>query len=119
MNLRIQIFFGIAIIMYLILIVHLLKKKKLDLKYTLLWLIAGTVLLFVTIFPGSVYFISEILGIQTPINSALVLGGMFIVIILITITSIVSSLNKRLRVLTQEVALLQKKIYELSKKEEG
>lgn len=116
MDFKIQIFFSIAIIMYLILIIHLLRKKKLELKYTLLWLIAAVVLLIVILCPNLVYFISDILGIQTPINSAIVLGCMFIILILITLTSIVSLLNRNLRVLTQEVALLQKKVKELSEK---
>ncbi len=115
MDFKIRLFFGIAVIIYLCIIIHLLKKKKLDLKYTLLWLIAAAVLLVVTIFPDTVYFISRFLGITTPINSALVLAGMFTVVILITITSIVSNLNSRLRSLTQEIALLDKKVRELSR----
>lgn len=115
MDFKIRLFFGIAVIIYLCIIIHLLKKKKLDLKYTLLWLIAAAVLLVVTIFPNTVYFISRFLGITTPINSALVLAGMFIIVILITITSIVSNLNSRLRSLTQEIALLDKKVRELSR----
>lgn len=118
MEFRVRLFFGIAVIVYLFIIIHLLKKKKLDLKYTLLWLIAAAVLLLVTIFPGTVYYISSFLGITTPINSALVLAGMFIIVILITITSIVSSLNSRLRSLTQEIALLEKRMRELSKDRE-
>ncbi|MCR4944801.1 MAG: DUF2304 domain-containing protein [Clostridium sp.] len=118
MEFKIRVFFGIAVIIYLCIIVQLLKKKKLDLKYTLLWLLAAAVLLFVTIFPGTVYWISEFLGISTPINSALVLAGMFIIVILITITSIVSGLNSRLRSLTQEIALLEKRVRELSKNSE-
>lgn len=118
MEFRVRLFFGIAVIVYLFIIIHLLKKKKLDLKYTLLWLIAAAVLLLVTIFPGTVYYISSFLGITTPINSALVLAGMFIIVILITITSIVSSLNNRLRSLTQEIALLEKRMRELSKDSE-
>ncbi len=113
MDFKIRLFFGIAVIIYLFIIVQLLKRKKLDLKYTLLWLVAAAVLLFVTIFPQTVYFISQFLGITTPINSALVLAGMFIIVILITITSIVSNLNSRLRSLTQEIALLDKKVREL------
>lgn len=117
MDSKIQIFFSIAIIMYLILIIHLLRKRKLDLKYTLLWLIASVVLLIVIMCPNLIYFISDILGIQTPINSAIILGCMFIVLILITLTSIVSLLNRNIRVLIQEIALLQFKVKELSKKE--
>ena len=39
----------------------------------------------------------------------------YIYLILITITSIVSNLNSRLRSLTQEIALLEKRVRELSK----
>lgn len=114
LNSKLQIFFIVAIIIYLVIIIHLLKKKKLNLKYTLLWLIAAIVLLIVTIFPTSMYFISSIIGIDTPINSALILAGMFVLIILITLTSIVSGLNQTVRVLTQKLGLLEKQVRDLS-----
>lgn len=113
----IQIFFIFAILVYLIVIIHLLRKDKLNLKYTLLWLFSAFVLLVVTIFPQTIYLISNMLGIKTPINSAIVLASMFIIMILIMLTSIVSRLNKSLRVLIQEVALLEKKVRDLSSKE--
>lgn len=119
MESKVQIFFVIVVVAYLIFITHLLKKKKLNLKYTLLWLIAGIILLIVTIFPNLMYSISNILGIKTPINSALILASMFIIVILIAVTSIVSGLNNNLRILTQEVALLEKKIRELSQKDDN
>jgi len=111
---KLQAFFIIAIIGYLVVIVQLLKKKKLNLKYTLLWLIAAIVLLIATIFPRTVYFISTLIGIDTPINSALILAGIFVIIILITLTSIVSSLNQTVRSLTQKLGLLDKQVRELS-----
>lgn len=114
MDSKLQVFFIIAIVAYLSLIIHLLKKKKLNLKYTLLWLIAALVLLVVTIFPRTVYFISSLIGIGTPINSAVVLAGMFVFIILIVLTSIVSDLTQTVRILTQKIALLEKEIRELS-----
>jgi hypothetical protein len=115
---KLQVFFIIAILAYLIIIVQLLKKKKLNLKYTLLWLMFALVLLIVTIFPNTVYFISSLIGISTPINSALILACMFVVLILITLTSIVSGLNQTTRVLTQKMGLLEKQLRELSEKKE-
>ena len=94
MDLKVTVFFVVVIFMYLAFIIHLLKKKKLELKYTLSWLISSFVLLIIIVFPSIMYWISNIIGIKTPINSALILGCMFIILILITITSIVSSLNK-------------------------
>lgn len=114
MNIKLQIFFIIAICLYLLAIVHLLKKKKLNLKYTLLWLIASFVLLIATIFPSIMYFISNLIGIETPINSAIVLACMFVLVILITLTSIVSNLNQSVRSLTQQMAIMEKKIRELT-----
>lgn len=109
---RVKVFFIATVIIYLIVIIQLLKKNKLELKYTLLWLIAALILIVVTILPGTVYYISELLGIVTPINSALVLAGMFVITILIVLTSIVSELNKTVRVLTQKIAILEKQIRE-------
>lgn len=113
MSLNIQIFFIIAVMIYLIIIIDLLRKKKLNLRYSLLWLICGSLLLVITVFPKIMYLISDFIGIKTPINTALIIAGMFIVMILITITSIVSKLNNTTRVLTQELALLKKKIEDI------
>ena len=118
METKIRIFFFIAVIVYLTIIVHLLRRKKLNLKYTLLWLFTAFVLLVVTIFPSLMVYISKMLGIVTPINSALVLAGMFIIVILIMLTSIVSEQNRKQRILIQEVAMLDKKLRELTKKYE-
>lgn len=113
MNFKIQIFFILVVLVFLLFIIHLLKTKKLNLKYTLLWILATVILLVVSIFPQIMYSIADLVGIETPINVALILAGIFVILILISITSIVSELNKKLRSLVQEIALLKKQIKEL------
>ena len=113
MDYRIQIFFIAIVLIFLFFIIHLLKTKKLNLKYTLLWLFATVVLLIISIFPQIMYAISGVLGIKTPINVALILAGIFVILIIISITSIVSELNKKLRSLIQEVSLLKNELKEL------
>ena len=117
MDYRIQIFFIIVVFIFLLFIVYLLKTKKLNLKYTLLWIFATIILLFISIFPQIMYGIAKLIGIQTPINVALILAGIFVVLILISITSIVSELNKKIRSLVQEVSLLKKQVNEFKDKE--
>ena len=41
----------VAVICYFIIILYLLKKRALNLKYTLLWLLAGGVIGILVIFP--------------------------------------------------------------------
>ena len=53
MDLKVTVFFVVVIVMYLAFIIYLLKRKKLELKYTLLWLIASFVLLIITVFPST------------------------------------------------------------------
>lgn len=113
MDSRIQFFFIGAVILYLIIVFQMLKKQKLNLKYTLLWLFSGAILLIVTLFPRIMYGISSFVGIETPINSAFLLSGIFVIVILIAMTSIVSGLNKKLRVLVQEISILEKRVREL------
>ncbi|NLK24381.1 MAG: DUF2304 domain-containing protein [Clostridiales bacterium] len=113
MDYRIQIFFIVVVFIFLLFIVYLLKTQKLNLKYTLLWIFATIILLIISIFPQIMYGIANILGIQTPINVALILAGIFVVLILISITSIVSELNKKIRSLVQELSLLKKEFNEL------
>ena len=113
MDYRIQIFFIAIVLIFLFFIIHLLKTKKLNLKYTLLWLFATVVLLIISIFPQIMYAIAGVLGIKTPINVALILAGIFVILIIISITSIVSELNKKLRSLIQEVSLLKNEFKEL------
>ena len=54
MDTRLQLFIIACIVLYLIIILYLLKKKRLNLKYTLLWFLTALVMLVVTIFPGIV-----------------------------------------------------------------
>lgn len=115
MDYKVQIFFIGIVLVFLFFIIHLLKTKKLNLKYTLLWIFATIILLVVSIFPQIMYEISSVVGIKTPINVALVLAGIFVILIIISITSIVSELNRKLRSLIQEVSLLKKELQELKK----
>lgn len=113
MGINLRIFLGIIVLIYLIIIVNLLRKKKLNLRYSLTWLASGIVLLLMIIFPEIVYGISKIIGIETPVNTVFVIEAIFILLILLSLTIIVSSLNEKNRKLVQKVALLEKRIKDI------
>lgn len=113
-NLRITLI--IAISCYFILILMFLKRKALELKYTLLWLLAGIVMGAFIIFPQLLTYMVRILGIETPMNGLYVLCIGFIIIILMAITSIVSKQTMKIRILVQENAMLEKRLREAEKR---
>lgn len=109
-NLRITLI--IAVCCYFILILVFLKRKALELKYTLLWLLAGVVMGAFVIFPRLLFYLTKMLGIESPMNGLYVLCIGFIIIILMALTSIVSRQSIKIRALIQENAMLEKRIRE-------
>ncbi len=110
---RLQIVLLIAVVLYFIVILYFLKKKALELKYTLIWLLAGVVMLVLIAFPQLMTIAVSLLGIQSNMNGLYIALISFIIMILMTLTSIVSRLAYKAKVLTQEVALLEKRIRDL------
>lgn len=113
MVLSLRIFLLFCILLFLISIIMLLKNKKINLKYSLLWLFSVTAMLLVTVFPEIVYFISKLVGIKEPVNLVFVFAGMFSILIILSLTVIVSQLNNKITQLTQSIALIDKRLMDL------
>lgn len=109
--LRATLFF--AVLLYFLWIFILLKKKSLQLKYTLLWLLFGLVMLIILINPQ--FFISLIrkIGILDTNIGALAAVLFMVIVILMSFTSVISILDEKNKRLVQHVALLEKRIREL------
>lgn len=110
-TLRIAMFIAIAV--YFILLTFLLKNKSLSLKYSLLWLFAGAIMLILAIWPSILAALCNVLGIELPVNALFAIMFFCIIIILVSITSIVSKINTRLVKLAQEQAMLEQRIRDL------
>jgi hypothetical protein len=111
-----QVFSRIIVIAYLLILARFLKKGTLLLKYTLLWLVAGIVVGIFCLFPEMLVFVSRIMGIETASNGLFAICIMFVIFILLSLTSIVSYQKKRLRQLSQQIAMLENRIREIELK---
>lgn len=103
----------IAICCYFVLILIFLKRKSLELKYTLLWIFAGFFMALAIMFPELLVYLTRILGIQSNMNALYVVCIGFVVIILMALTSIVSRQTMKIRELIQEIGMLEKRVREL------
>lgn len=113
-DIKLQIFMIVALAVYFWVLVSLLKKKRISLKYTLLWIFSGCLMLIIAIFPQVFGWISVLIGVEVPANALFAILFFCTLIILISMTSIVSKLNDSVKTLTQDVALLEKKVRELT-----
>ena len=109
---RLQLMSGIALCGYFMVILYLLKKQTISLRYMLMWFFSGIVMGILIICPKILEIITAILGIQLISNAVFAMVLFFILIILLAITGIVSRLNEKNRQLAQAIAILEKKIRE-------
>ena len=112
---RLQIFAVTAVIVFLAGMILLLKQKKLELKYSLLWLLSGLIMLIMALFPQLLDSFSALVGVYSPVNALLAVMIGFGLMLMISFTAIVSHEKKEIVRLVQEVSLLEKRIRELEK----
>lgn len=97
------------LLVLIFLILHLLKKDKITIKYSIVWLIPCIVLLVFTIIPGFLTWTTRALGFQTASNMVFALLIALLIMISIVLTVIVSTQKNQMRTLIQEVSILKEK----------
>lgn len=108
-----QITLSVAVICYFIIILYYLKRKMLELKYTLIWLAAGVIMGIMIYFPELLVRFVRMFGIESNMNGLFILCIAFIIMILMTLTSIVSRQQLKIRTLIQEISMLEKRLREI------
>ena len=108
MNIRIQIIIAIFLIIALFIIVNMIRRKSLELRYALAWLIVGMGVLILDIFPGLIEWISKKIGIFTHVNILFFFVFCFSLGIIFVLTIAVSRMSLRIKELAQELALYKK-----------
>ena len=112
MSITLQAAMLLAVGLYFFLLLRLLKKKSLNLKYTLLWIFSGILMLVLALFPGLLSVVAKLIGVYAPTNALFALILFCVIMILMSLTAIVSKLNERVKRLSQAYALLEKRVRE-------
>lgn len=115
MNISLRLTLVTALLIYYIVLFYLLRKRALTLKYTLLWLISGIVMVLIVVFSELFEKLMRFIGIIEMTNGVFAVVCFVVLIILISITSIVSKMNEKMRQLVQQCAIYEKRIRELEK----
>ena len=110
---RYQIFLVLGVMFYLLVLVFLIVRRKINVRYSILWLSAAGIMLILAVFPYIVTVLAGFMGITVPVNLVFVLQGLFVLLIAIYLTSIVSWLTNRIHKLVQMQGLLEKRVRDL------
>jgi len=116
-SIQLQIAMLIAIGLYFIIVFQLLNRKSLNLKYTLLWLLSGIIMLVLAVFPQILGWLAALVGIYDPTNALFAFMFFCVIIILMSLTAIVSKLNEKSKQVIQALALMEKRVRDLEEEE--
>lgn len=99
---------AVIVVIALCVIVNMIRKKRLELRYALAWLIVGVGILILDCFPSLIDWLAHKLGIASPVNMLFFFGFCFSLMIIFVLTISISRMSIRLKQLAQELALYEK-----------
>lgn len=110
MTLKLKIVILAVIFVALVIIVNLIRKRYLELKYALVWIILGCGLFIAVVIPGAMQTMADVLGIYSPMNMVFFLGFLFSLIVIFSLTMSLSRNSIRVRKMAQKIALNEYRI---------
>jgi hypothetical protein len=107
MTVRISIVAAIAALGLLAAIFELIRSRRLHERYAILWLLTGTTILFLAVWREALIAFSDLVGIAYPPSALFMLALLFILIVLLHYSTVISKLSDQNRMLAQRLALLE------------
>jgi hypothetical protein len=110
--LKVSIVAAIAAIILLGIIFELIRSRRLQERYALLWLATGGVILFFALWRGALGRFADLIGIAYPPSALFVVASFFILVVLLHYSTVISELSERNLALAQRLALLEQELKE-------
>jgi hypothetical protein len=113
--LRVSIVAAIAALALLVVIFELIRSRRLQERYALLWLLTGLVIFVLGAWRGLLGWLADLVGIAYPPSALFVLASFFVLVVLLHYSTVISKLSEQNTILAQRLAILE---HELRSKED-
>lgn len=107
MSIKLQLEIITFCVVLIAIIVRLVQKNRITIKYSLVWMFAILSILIGALVPGLLPWVADLLGFETLPNLIFALMIGIIIIVCMILTIIVSGQKEKIRILTQEISLLK------------
>ena len=108
---KISIAAAIASLLLILIVLELIRGRRLKERYALLWLVTGVVLLVLSAWRGGLNTIAGWLGVATyPPAILFAVATLFIIIVLLHYSTVLSQLDDQNTLLAQRLALLETEV---------
>ena len=106
-SLRVSIFAAIAATALILVVFELIRSRRVQERYAIIWLTAGVLIFVLAIWRDGLNHVSRLLGIAYPPNTLLVVGSFALILLLLHFSTVISRLSEQNKTLAQRLALLE------------
>lgn len=110
---------AVAAALLLLTIFLLIRSGRLQARYAVFWVATGASLLVLALWRDLLGMVADLLGIAYPPSALLVFGAVFVLVVLLHYSTVVSRLADENRQLAQRLALLQARVEEAAGRSEA
>jgi hypothetical protein len=97
-------------VILLLVIFELIRSRRLQERYALLWLLTGIVIFVLAVWRGLLSEFADVVGIAYPPSALFVLASFFVLVVLLHYSTVISKLSEQNTVLAQRLALLEQEL---------
>ena len=116
MDKKTQIILLIVSILMLLFVINRVSKNKVNIRYSVIWIVFCIFLILISIFPGIVNYLSKLIGIQVPSNMIFLFVIFFLLCLIFYLYIKISKHNDEIIKLDYEIAKLKKEVEDSKKK---
>lgn len=109
---RLTLVAGLAVVVIVGVVIELIRQRKLQERYALLWIVTGAVMLVLAVWRGALYALADATGVAYPPSALYMVAGLFVLIVLLHYSTVLSRLSDQNKTLAQRLALLEEKLRE-------
>ena len=118
MQLTLRIALIIITLIYLFIIIKAIKNKKMQISFSVFWIITGLVLLIAIAIPNMIENISKLLGFELSVNMIFCAAIFLLFYLVFNLNILLSKENRKNTLLIQEISILKQRVEELENKQE-
>ena len=110
MTVRAQLFSVLVGLGLFLVIMSLVRRKRLQEQASLLWLVAGALMVLVPLWKEGFFALSHLLGVMNAASAIFLLGFAFVILVLLHLSVLVSRLTEENREFAQTICLLREEL---------
>jgi hypothetical protein len=109
---RLTLVAAVGVVLVLGVIIELIRRHRLQERYALLWIVTGTVMLVLAVWRQALHGFADLIGVAYPPSALFMVAGLFVFVVLLHFSTVLSRLSDQNKTLAQKIALLEEQLRE-------